>query len=196
MIGTILECGLAGWKPGIGDPGIMGWITVLVYAAASLSSLAARSRATPPNATAMQERVFWSLSALLFAFLAVNKQLDLQTLMTDIGRCAANHGGWYGERRVIQVLLIVSLAVAAVAGLAIAMVAMRRSLRRLALAIFGIAFVCGFVLIRAVGFHHVDAMIGWTAGGIQLNWALELPGPLLVIANAWWLVAGRRRSHT
>lgn len=44
--------------------------------------------------------------------------------------------------------------------------------------------ISGFVLIRAIGFHHVDALIGLDAAGVRLNWAVELGGIGLFASGA------------
>jgi len=44
----------------------------------------------------------WALLALLMAFLAINKELDLQSAFTVAGRCLAKAQGWYEERRDFQ----------------------------------------------------------------------------------------------
>ena len=44
----------------------------------------------------------WLFVALGMAALCVNKQLDLQSLFTDIGRVASHHLGWYEKRRAVS----------------------------------------------------------------------------------------------
>ena len=61
--------------------------------------------------------LFWFMTAVLLVFLSVNELLDLQTLLTAIGRQYAVKDGWYEERRQVQYLFIVGLSgLAAVAG--------------------------------------------------------------------------------
>jgi hypothetical protein len=52
------------------------------------------------------------------AFLAANKQLDLQSLMTAADRGMTKAEGWYERRRPIQAIFIIAMALAGVAGVA------------------------------------------------------------------------------
>ena len=185
-----LTCANDAWSPGIGDPHIMGWITVAVYAACALAALHLSIRNPFNGPGAWRERLFWAGVCALMACLAVNKQLDLQTLMTAIGRCHAKLNGWYNERQAMQRGFIRALALGAfLLALGTAWF-LRASLRRNALAVLGLAFVLGFVVIRAVGFHDVDHLISTEVMSIRVNWILELSGLVLILLNA--LIRQRR----
>lgn len=185
---TVLTCAFSQWGPGLGDNNIMGWVTAVVYLVAALNSfrlLAVLDRADP---TTPRERLFWGISAAVMLFLAVNKQLDLQSLLTAVARCHARLSGWYDGRRAVQELFILAVAVSGVVSLGLMALLMRSILDRVWQALLGLGFVCAFVLIRAASFHHMDALIGTWILGIKMNWLLELPGPVLVA-----VVAMRRR---
>lgn len=53
------------------------------------------------------------IAAILLVLSAIDEPLDLQTLLTSIGRAGAHHAGWYGERRVVQYVFVLTLAGAA-----------------------------------------------------------------------------------
>jgi hypothetical protein len=81
------------WEIGIGDPTPLGWITVAAYAAAAVlawrNAGAARRTAVPHS--------FWiALTALMLA-LGINKQLDLQTWLSQAGRDLAIAQGWWEQ---------------------------------------------------------------------------------------------------
>ena len=179
MIGCVLER----WQPGIGDPTWQGWATVLVYLATALLAFQA-SHAPFPAATRGRERAFWVLTLLLLSGLALNKQLDLQSALTAAGRCMANVQGWYGQRRLVQMGFLLGLAGLAVAFLAILLRLLRGSWSRSALPVLGLVFVCAFVLMRAVGFHHADRLLGLPVLGLRTNTALEWAGPGLISLGA------------
>lgn len=173
----------------------MGWATVVFYFAAALMAgvVVARSAGFPPQ-TQRAERYFWiALCALLIA-LGVNKQLDLQSLLTAIGRCVAQVGGWYAERRQAQALFIAGLLAVCLALAATVAFMLRNTLRRQAPALAGAALLMSFVMARAVGFHHVDALISTRVGGWRVNWLLEIGGIALVAAGALWVLAALRRQ--
>jgi len=183
-LSQILACAHNGWTPGIGDPHVMGWVTVAVYAACALAALQLSIRNPFRGPGAWRERLFWGGICVLMSFLAVNKQLDLQTLMTVIGRCHAKLNGWYNERQVVQRGFIKALALGALLlALGIAWF-LRASLRRNILAVLGLALVLGFVVIRAVGFHDVDKLISAEVMSIRVNWIFELSGLVLILLSA------------
>lgn len=186
-MGTTLTCAFTQWSPGLGDNNLMGWLTVAVYLVAGITALRAAG-AMGEDMRAERERMFWRIAGTIMLFLAVNKQLDLQSLVTMIGRCHSQLAGWYNDRRSVQKLFIVGVAAGGLAGLGLLALLLRGILDRVGLALIGLGFVCLFVVIRAASFHHVDLLISSRVMGVKMNWVLELPGPLLVI-----LVAVRRR---
>jgi hypothetical protein len=186
-MGTTLTCAFTQWSPGLGDNNFMGWLTVVIYLLAGIVSLrAAGAMAADP--LSRRERLFWAISGTIMLFLAVNKQLDLQSLVTMIGRCHSQLAGWYNDRRAVQKLFILAVAGGGVLALALLALWIRGILDRVWLALLGLGFVCVFVVTRAASFHHMDLLISSRVMGFKINWLLELPGPLLVI-----LVAMRRR---
>lgn len=184
-----LTCAFTEWSPGLGDNSAMGWVTVLVYLIAAVLSTRAAMALRGVETPARRERAFWGIAAAVLYFLAVNKQLDLQTLLTTIGRCNARLMGWYDTRQTVQRDFILAVAIAGVLTVGLLALLLRGILGRVWPALLGIGFVCGFVLIRAASFHAVDGLIGSWALGIKVNWLLELPGPTLVA-----LVAAHRRT--
>lgn len=184
VLAQTFTCAHNAWAPGIGDPNIMGWVTVAVYAACALAAFCLWRRNPFNGPGAGRERLFWGCVCVLMAFLSVNKELDLQTLMTVIGRCHAKITGWYDGRQTIQRGFIRALALAALLVALGSAWFLRASLRRNILAVLGLAFVLGFVVIRAVGFHDVDHLISTEVMSIKVNWILELSGLVLILLNA------------
>lgn len=184
VLSDTLTCAHNEWSPGIGDPHIMGWVTVVIYASCAVVALVLSFRNPFHGTDAWRERVFWGGLGVVMVFMAVNKQLDLQTLMTVIGRCHAQIEGWYDDRQGVQRGFILSLALGAVLlALSVAWF-LRASLRRNILAVAGFAFVLGFVVIRAVGFHDVDELISAEVMTVRVNWILELSGLVLILFAA------------
>ena len=189
---TTLKCAFAQWSPGLGDNTLIGWITVLVYLLAALAAGHVARRLVGPDPLHRRERRFWIIVTGLMLALALNKQLDLQSLLTMIGRCHAQLAGWYDIRRRVQEGFILAVALGGVVTLGVLALLLRGILGRVWPALAGLSFVCVFVVVRAASFHHVDITLGSSVGGIKLNWLLELPGPTLVALVA--LHRQRRRS--
>src|SRR5918993_112231 len=89
------------WRPGIGDPSWEGWLMVAAYTiTAGLAWLAHRSYRSAAHrvgrthaqqgATDRLLAWFWLLACVTLTALAINKQLDLQSLLTQVLRDAAH----------------------------------------------------------------------------------------------------------
>lgn len=178
-LSAVMACADRRWSPQIGDPTITGWLTVAAYAFCALLAGLVFCKASHGR-----ERSFWGFVTLAMLFLCVNKQLDLQSLLTAIGRCVSQLQGWYGERRPFQRNFIRLLLVAAGMFTALLLWLMRRHLRRNHLALLGVGVVVAFVAVRAVGFHHFDAFLNSRVASLRYNVVLELAGLVLIAANA------------
>jgi hypothetical protein len=170
------------WRPQIGDPSIMGWLTVVAYgAAAALCFFAAfRHPISVDTAEARRGRRIWFSVALLMVFLCINKQLDLQSLITDVGRALANREGWYAQRRIVQRWFVLAVAIAGTVTLAVLAWRLRAFFRERILLLVGLTLLLTFIVIRAASFHHVDVLIMSRVFGLRINWILELGGIALI----------------
>ncbi len=177
--------GLIGkWSPGIGDPNFVGWLTVVAYLSTAALSFGVVRRTPRFLSEARRERFFWLLLAWLFVALGINKQLDLQSAFTEIGRMAARQEGWYEERRAVQREFIVLVGVGAALGAAGLLFLVRGASTHAHVAAIGTSLVFAFVLIRAASFHHVDVFLRAAPFGVHANWVLELSGIGIVLAAA------------
>jgi hypothetical protein len=190
------------WSPGLGDPTIVGWLTVVSYLVGAylcflafkierfrrkrpaqgwrayrdglrwlVRGMVGRWRGTVPDV----ERVpaLWAGLSLMLLLLGINKQLDLQSLLTEIGRIAARDEGWYEGRHTVQVAFIILLLLLGAWALRALWLFARGHLRETRLALLGALGLVLFVAIRAASFHHVDLIIGTEVAGVDLNAWLE-----------------------
>jgi hypothetical protein len=174
-----------GWRPAIGDPTIYGWLTVLAYAAAALLCWSVHNRTTGTEGRA------WEALALLLAALAINKEMDLQTLLTDVGRATAKAEGWYPERRIFQAAFIAALIVAGLVTVLTLFRTYRSATLALKGALGGTAVLFVFVLVRASSFEKIDILINNSLNGVRANHALEIGGIVMVASCA----AARHHPH-
>jgi hypothetical protein len=161
----------------------MGWFTVGSYFACAIVALIA----VLINQTGGRRSCFfWSLISLLMILLGVNKQIDLQSLFTEVGAQIAKAQAWMDQRRIVQFWFIVpSGTTALVAFLSFAII-MRSLFRRFILAFTGLLFLFASIFLRAVSLHHFVEILGFTPSGAKIYFVLELPGIYLI------LVAGIR----
>lgn len=176
------------WAPGIGDPTPLGWVTVLLYALGAWQCWRLAAGHAPPLLP-QERRLWWALALLLLA-LGLNKQLDLQTALTEIGRILARAQGWYAHRQVIQQEFIAGVLAAAMVLAAAGFYLARRTSIAAQCALAGSTFLLAFVVIRASSFHHVDLFIRSQWLGLSMNGVMETGGIAVIILSALW------RRHT
>ena len=188
VMSGIYQCAGESWSPTIGDPTALGWITTVAYfVAALLASFALRVAPSRRAAGYGAYVQFWWLMIVSFAFLGLNKQLDLQSLSTVIARCLAIRDGWYADRRHFQMLFIVAAVTGGGLLLLGAAVYFRKAFKLVWMAAIGVVFVVTFVIVRAASFHHVDQILGSHVLGMRINGLLELTGIAFAAFNAFWL---------
>ena len=180
------------WRPGIGDPTVMGWVTVAAYFGAALLSLR-RAVESRRRGTAPERTIFWGILTAFLVFLGINKQLDLQTLLTLTGRNIFIELGLYDYRRVVQAIFVVAVGIAGVAS-ALVMRGLVRRRKDLRLPLIGFVLLVVFVVVRAASFHHIDQLINFRFAGIRMNWVLELGAIALLALGA--SRSGERFSQT
>jgi hypothetical protein len=168
---------MGNWQPSIGDPSFMGWLTVASYFACAMIAWVVALSARHRGGRTFR---FWSVICFLMILLGINKQLDLQSLFTEVGRQIAIAQGWMVRRRVVQFWFIVSFGTVTIAAVLSFAFLMQRLFRRFMLAFIGLFFLAGFIVIRAVSFHHVDMMLRHRLFGARMNWVLELTGICLI----------------
>lgn len=203
------------WTPGIGDPTIFGWLTVLAYGLAAWMCLRAflAEKAGPPRPLGASIQAwgrvtrkhfpklppialragFWLAMAGFLIAMGVNKQLDLQTLFTQVARLVVSAMGLYEVRRILQLGFLILLAVLIVRTVRVS----RRLLsghRELSLAFWGFVWQTAFILARATSFHGIDHSLGETLFGIPLNFLFEMTGIALLMAGAASRITARRRK--
>lgn len=165
------------WTPGIGDPTLVGWVTVALYLIAS-GMCVLWARPTGPG------RALPVAVAALMMLLAINKQLDLQSLFTEVARSFVKSQGWSENRRDLQFIFIVGILAASIVVLGGLAWLHRDRWREVGVALLGLVCLSGFVVVRAASFHRVDQFLGGTLGGLKFNWILELGGISMVFGGA------------
>ena len=161
------------WRPGIGDPTVMGWLTVFAYFGVAVLCFR-RSRKAIASPGARGECLFWGGLTAILVILGFNKQLDFQTLLTLTGRKIAIAQGWYENRRPVQLIFVCLVALAAIAGFAFFWRLVRAQSGELWISLLGLVLLVAFVVVRAASFHHADTLISFRPLGIRMNWVLEL----------------------
>lgn len=163
----------------------MGWLTVAAYGLVAVLAYFAARRAGRAPGLAAGSRATWLMVSALMVFLCLNKQLDLQSMFTDIGRVLSRKQGWYEDRREFQKGFVIGLmGLSCITGL-ITILVFHKFWRGHFLLAFGLGFLITFIVVRAVSFHHFDVILGSRVGGAKINWVLELGGIALIMIAAF-----------
>jgi hypothetical protein len=179
---------MAHWHLGFGDATPVGWIITLAYGFGGIACIAASRRTGTRSSSS-----FWLTSAALLLLLGINKQLDLQSLLTDEGRRIAVAQGWFALRRAVQAAVVGAFCAAVL--LAVMILTRHGSLSRgsIRAAVGGLTTIAVFVALRAALFYHINLPL--QLAQFARSWAevLEMAGILIVSAAAAVFAAERHR---
>lgn len=177
------------WHVGVGDPTFAGWVVCFMYAACAVMCWRAHRSShyghivlagSAPREAQLQMRlsIGWLGSSLVMALLALNKQLDLQTWVIEVGRDLAHEQGWYARRHEVQAEFLAVFATGCMAVAGVAAWWLKPVARRLLRPAGGFCVLALFVLLRAAEFVHV----GLRSSALVDDWAwlLEVLGASLV----------------
>jgi hypothetical protein len=185
------------WEAGLSDASPLGWLITLAYFGACGLSVWAGLKEREAFRIAREALVwqFWFILAGILFFLGINKQLDLQSLLTQIGRDAAQSGGWYESRRFVQGLFVLVIVAAGIWAGVLGYKRMHLVWRRYWLPLVGIVMVGTYVVVRMASFHHVDVLLKKPSeGGLGLNWLLEFGGNVVIAYAACRAATARVES--
>src|SRR5262245_11297089 len=181
------------WIPRIGDPTIGGWITVVLYLLAAGSCWISAQKLGLGDFGSNERRAWRAISGLFLA-LGINKELDLQTALTEAGRLLAHYQGWFEQRQYVQLTFIALVAIICLIAAITLLFWTRSTSGHTRLALIGTTIVLDFVLSRAASFRHRDQFIGQRILGLRWNWVLEMSGISLVLFASQWRQVGIAKS--
>ena len=164
------------WVPSIGDPTILGWITVFAYFLVAIICIQAMTSVNSNKS----ENLFWLFLTIFLVALGINKQLDLQSLLTQVGRDFAIEQGWYKDRRTVQMIFIILIGLLGVTGTAVLLKIYWNANTAIKIAFSGCIILFAFILIRASSFHHMDMFINMKLADVRINGILELGGLAII----------------
>lgn len=177
--------GAIAWRPQIGDPSVMGWVTVILYAVAAYYCIRIGFfRGADFRRHVKRQFILWRTLGLVLVLLCVNKQLDLQTFLTEVAKYYFRQHGLYEARRQFQLMFIGGLLAIGFISFFMLLASYRKVLRDNLLAIIGATFLMVYVVVRAASFHQVDRLIGSSILGVKLNWMFEIFGLVLIVVCA------------
>lgn len=172
------------WRPGIGDPTLAGWLAVVIYFAAAAACFFAANRSQLSEHNLQSNAILWLFIAFFLIALGINKQLDLQSLLTELARSAAKDGGWYARRQTYQRAFIVIVGGSGIVAVVVLIVWARGLGIAQRMAVFGLSSLVAYIAIRAASFHHVDEFISGTIISARWSSLLEIIGAATIGLSA------------
>jgi hypothetical protein len=168
----------------VGDPTIIGWtITIAYFIAAFLCWRTGRIERENNLGTRNSHSYFlWFGLLILLILLGINKQLDLQTLLTSLGREISMTQGWYGKRREVQFVFTGFLGLFGLLSIGVFIWWLRNRFWEFWLIILGLVLLFSFIFIRAASFNHVNYLLNkWSViGPFRMKYFVELGGIVLL----------------
>jgi hypothetical protein len=189
------------WHFGIGDPDPLSWTIFFAYFVAAAGCFRAAWRDNPnqpanrPEASSRPSN-FWLLLAATMTALGINKQLDFQVLVRQVGRDIVRSQGLASARHELNRDFIIFVMIACSVCFVIGIWLARERLRNRWPALVGMMFLFGFIMTRAAYFHHVNGYMMTRLGRTRWHWVFELGGIVWVGIAAFGIRGGRRSKRT
>jgi hypothetical protein len=154
------------YVPHVGDPTLLGWTTTILYLLAAYFShqvwkgMALRpSRSSRPS----NDRRGWALTSAVMFVLGLNKQLDLQTTLQEVGIRLVVFLELYEYHRKVQVAVFLTAALVAL-GVGIATLPiLLKAPPRLRIALLGVGIVASYIVLKAALIQKISARLGNSA---------------------------------
>jgi hypothetical protein len=178
----ILMLTYGNWTLGIGDPTFLGWFTTVCYFITTIFCIRSYCLQTRlHDQKGKNGAILWLWLGLLYLLLGFNKQLDLQTLLSAIGKSIACSQGWYEHRRLVQALFILILACCLFFITGVLLNIARKLNRPQKISIFGTCLVFVYMLGRAMLFLHISRIFPIITPDNNYFWIVELFGLAIVL---------------
>ena len=171
------------WLARSGDAHFSSLINTVLYAV-SIPAAAYRWKMLQRIKAPFTEQVFWLLVILILFVFGINKQLDLQVLLVEIGRPIAMKSGWYESRRIVQALF--AFVMTGIAGLCAAMMVLlvRRHWRDNVPVLLGLLILFIYGIVETMSQSHIGCSFdSYEKWGFRLPDMIEMAGILLILAN-------------
>jgi hypothetical protein len=163
--------------------------------ALALAFVGAKGRlmSLPPR---VRGRALWLGLGIVLLLLGINKQLDLQTAVTGMGRKLAVTYGWYASRRRLEAIFLAGVALGGLALVRVVFLLARAEPRGIRAVLTGAAFLVVFVVVRAASFHHVDELLHVDLAESPVNGVLEVGSLCFIITGTYRVLRLRRPPRT
>ena len=163
------------WKAYRGDPTFVGWTLTCFYLVLGLLCLSCtgvndRSRSRPLSTIYAW---FWWLMTALVILIGMNKQLDLQIFLTDIGRAYSTAQGWYEQRKPVQIQMLAICATVVLGTVEWIGYKIRKAPKTTWTAGLGLVVLIFMFLLKGVSLKTMEHALSHRFLGLHLNELIE-----------------------
>ena len=138
------------WSLQVGDPTISGWMITLAYLVAGFISIKTHRQ---KNEDEVEVQKVWLFLGIILICLGLNKQLDLQTIITDVGRWGATRLNLMEQRHLFKRVFILCLFISLVFFTYYLRIPLKMFMQKYRVVGFGCILIVTFVFCRALSFH-------------------------------------------
>jgi hypothetical protein len=170
---------LSEWLSRSGDTTFWSWVITILYAITI--AFAVYYTVKIKGKENRDRRFLWVCISVFLLGMGINKQLDLQILLTMAGGFIAEHLGWYEYRRVVQKIfsIVILVCVAGAGGLILFRI--RRIIRQSIVELSGVAILASFALIRVGSINHLNRAIAFEQEKISHIHGIEFAGIAVIL---------------
>ncbi len=179
------------WKDKRGDYSFSGWIITFLYVFCFCVLLVFIFKTSFANTV---DRVVWCTICGVILLFAINKQLDLQMLITDIARTAAKEYQFYDVRKPFQIRIISLFASLGFSTFILLLYLLRKSHRSIFLAMGGMICLFSFLVLRLISYHKIEVILNRSIGAFNLFGGIEVFGIFLICCSVVWYYKKQSRS--
>jgi hypothetical protein len=170
---------LSEWLSRSGDTTFWSWVITLLYA---ITMVVAVYYVVKIKGTESSDKRFLWICISIFLFgMGINKQLDLQILLTMAGSFIAEHLGWYEYRRLIQKIFTIGFLIVISAAGGVILFRIRRIIRQSIVELSGVAILVFFAIIRAGSINHLNKAIVFEQEKVSHIHGLEFLGLAVIL---------------
>jgi len=175
------------WADKWGDRTVVGWGITVGYALVGWLCLYCTGMFDSRRAVSISQVFawFWRLMAVVLFLLAINKQLDVQLLLADIGRALTKYQGWYGQRKPAQIRVLALGACLCLGCLLEIGHRLRRAPRSTLIALLGVLILGVNVVIHLVSLHSIEHVLAFSVAGVSVGDGIEVLAILWIAASAF-----------
>lgn len=184
------------WRTNRGDKTFIGWGITGLYALIVVICLYCTGVLDKRGTVAISQIYawFWWIMASLLLLMGINKQLDLQMLLADIGRSYTQLAGWYGQRKPFQIRVLAFGACIGLWCLLEIWHRLKRGPKSTWFAMIGVLIIGLNTLVHLISLHWTEHLLRLSLSSLHVEEALEIASLVWIGLAAWYYNVSQREE--